>query len=207
MGWNFGALMRYGGPTPEFLDTLLRLERDNACPPLQAVIDYGREQDFAFARPGKCNAAIWRSHPDYEPIEARPTLPCFGAQLELPSGFLLMFGADAVWAEHFVRWMFFLDDPRWQDVLLGGIRYFCSQFRASECIVTRNQHPTIAAFEDGASFADALRIGAKDNDGEVPLIKNLYIDLGYDENLAFEDADGNQTAVPVFDSRGYWRLI
>ena len=209
MGWNFSALLWYAGPTPQVVRAIGCLEGRNAYLPLQSVIEYGQEQDYAFARPGDRNdAPVWRGYPDWEKLlPHRPELPTLKAWLELPSDFLLMFGSDAVWVHHTVRWLVFLTDNGWRTVLLGAMRHFVELFGSSECIVTRDEHPAIFAFQDGASFSDAICATSDTDEGEVPAIEDLFIEKGFADDLAYEGDDGQHYAVPLWDSHGYWRFL
>jgi hypothetical protein len=209
MGWDFSALIPYGGPTPKIVKVIDHLEVAKVYLPLQPVIDYGREQDYCFARPGaRQDSPVWRSSLDWARIlTRRPVLPSLKAWLELPSDFMLMFGLDAIWVHHTVRWLVFLTDNRWQTVLLDAIRHIVELFGSSECIITRDAHPALMAFEKGASFSDALCAATEAQEGEVSDIQDLYIDKGFADDLAYEGPDGEYYAVQVWDSHGYWRFI
>lgn len=207
MGWNFSALMRYQGPTTQVVTAITRLESENVYLPLHPVLEYGIAQGYGFACPdANKDAPAWREFPDWESLLARrPELPCLKAWLELPSDFLLMFGPDAIWVQHSVRWQIFVTDTGWQAVLLEAARHFANVFEASECIVTRDEHPAIQGFHDGASFSDAIRAASQLGEGEVPRIEDLFIDQGVADDLVHAGPDGDEP-VPIWDSRGYLRL-
>src|SRR5262249_48599724 len=128
------------------------------------------------------------------------------AFLDLPSDFELVFGPDAVSIYHTLRWHFFLTDPDWQCVMLRAVKRLCDLLGARDCIVTNDGHPAIEAFRNGASFADALPRASGKGEGEVASIPGLFIDKGFAEDLVYLDSDGQCSAVPVWDTRGYWRF-
>jgi hypothetical protein len=117
-----------------------------------------------------------------------------------------MFGADAIWVSHYIRWLFFLSENECREVLLSAIRHFCDLFSSSECIVTRDEHPATVAFRAGASFSDALCAAADANEGEVKHIEDLYIDMGVSNDLCYV-SDGEEIGIGTWDSVGYWRLV
>ena len=117
-----------------------------------------------------------------------------------------MFGADAIWVSHYIRWLFFLSQNECREVLLSAIRHFCDLFSSSECIVTRDEHPAIIAFRGGALFSDALRAAVDEKEGEVKRIEDLYIDKGLSSDLCYV-ADGEEIGIGTWDTVGYWRLI
>jgi hypothetical protein len=206
MGLDFTALIHYAGPTADLLQAVARLERGEEHPALAEVVTCGLRYDFAFAkRAGQ--QAFWRSSADYEQrLARRPALPFLEACLDLPSDFSLTFGQDAVCVYHMLRWMFFVREPEWQRVMLMAIRWFCELFRASDCIVTNDGHPSVLAFQSGATFREALQVADVQGEGEVPSIGDLFIDKGYAEELAFVGPGGELLAIPLWDTHGYWRF-
>jgi hypothetical protein len=65
-------------------------------------------------------------------------------------------------------------------------------FGATDCIITRDEHPSISSFIDGASFRDALA-AAIDDECAVDSIDDLYIDTDY-------------SGEPSWTSKGFWRF-
>ena len=65
----------------------------------------------------------------------------------------------------------------------------------------------ILAFQDGASFEEALRVADSRGEGEVVRIKDMYIDKGCAKDLVFVGPGDEVHAIPVWDTHGYWRLL
>lgn len=206
MGLDFTALIRYGGPAEDVLRAIGCLEADEEDSVLSEVVVLGLRNDFAFAehRPER---AYWRTLSNWEErLPERPSLPSLEACLELSSDFSLTFGRDAVWVYHPLRWIFFVTEHEWQRVMLGAVKRFCDLFGATDCIVTNDEHPAVAAFRKGVPFSEALAEATGEREGEVARISDLYIDEGYAEDLVFEEPDGTCSAVPLWGTHGYWRL-
>lgn len=206
MGLDFSALIRYGGPAENVLRAIAWLERGEEDPSLAEVIACGLRNDFAFAgdHPKK---GYWRPLSNWEErLPERPCLPSLEICLELPSDFSLTFGSDAVWAYHTLRWLFLVTEGEWQRVMLGAVKRLCDLFGATDCIITNDQHPAVAAFLKGATFQEAIARAAREGEGEVATVSDLFIDKGYAEDLVFEEPDGTYSAVPMWETHGYWRL-
>jgi hypothetical protein len=206
VGLDFTALIRYGGPADVVLRAIAYLETDEEDSVLAEVVACGLRNDFAFAR-HRAGKAHWRPLDNWEAgLSERPRLPCLKACLQLPSDFSLIFGRDAVWVYHTLRWMFFVKQSEWQRIMLGAVKRFCDLFVATDCIITSDQHPAVAAFRTGAMFPQALAAAAKAGEGEVGRISDLYIDKGYAKGLAFKEPDGKYSAIPMWDTHDYWCL-
>ncbi|HTU89195.1 MAG TPA: hypothetical protein VMF69_03780 [Gemmataceae bacterium] len=206
MGLDFTALIRYGGPAEDALQAIALLKGGEEDPALAEVIACGLRNDFAFAK-NHAEKASWRSlHNWEERLPERPCLPSLEASLQLPSDFSLTFGGDTVWVYHSLRWIFFVTENEWQRVMLEAVKRFCGLFAATDCIITNDQHPAVAAFRQGAAFRDALAQAARQGEGEVARISDLFIDKGCSEDLVFKDLDGTYSAVPLWDTHGYRRL-
>lgn len=203
MGWNFSALLRYSGPTAACLSAISILEETEEYLPLQPVLDCGLAKGFG---PGT-KKGTWLPFPEIDSSELpRPKLPTLQTWLELPCGFHLVFGADAIWVYHTARWSIFLHDPDWQTAVLQGIQHLVGLFQASDCIVTRDEHPAILAFHDDTRFSEALS-ACEPSEGAVERLSDLAIDLGISDELIYEGADRQHLAVPIWDSKGYWHLL
>jgi hypothetical protein len=206
MGLDFTALIRYSGPTGDALQAIARFEGSEEEPALTEVVACGLRNNFSFAKYAG-RPAYWRSIADYEQrLPRRPALPTLGACLDLPSDYSLTFGRDTVWVYHTLRWMFFVTEPEWQRVMLAALGRFCELLGASDCVVTNDEHPSVRAFRGGASFGEALRVAEDQGEGEVAGVAELYTDKGYAEELVLLGPDGKPEAVPVWDTRGYWRF-
>ncbi len=206
MGLDFSALIAYGGPSHEILPVISRLERDEEDAAFQQVVAFGRQEGFAFAERADRKAS-WRPWSDIErELPKRPDLPSLDTCLDLPSDFSLTFGDDAVWVYHTLRWQIFVTEAEWQRVMLGAIRWLCRSFDAKDCILAHDQHLAVFAFREGASFPQALQAAEDRGESAVSSIGDLYIDKGYADNLVFLGPDGEETAVPIWDTRGYWRF-
>ncbi|MGE3807786.1 MAG: hypothetical protein AB7K24_24245 [Gemmataceae bacterium] len=204
MGLDFTALIHYAGPSGDALKAISRLERGEEEPALAEVIACGLRNDFAFAK-GEPHAAFWRSLKDYDKrLARRPVLPSLKLCLDLPSDFSLTFGRDTVWVYHTLRWIFFVTEPEWQRVMLAALERFCTLLDASDCVVTNDGHPAVQAFREGASFQESLHVAKVQDEGEVSRLEDLYIDKGYAEDLVFLGPGGEQSAVPVWDTHGFW---
>jgi hypothetical protein len=107
---------------------------------------------------------------------------------------------------HTLRWLFFVTEPEWQQVMLASLRWFCQLLGARDCVVTNDANPAVLAFQKGASFTDALRVAKGKGEGEVARIEHLYTDKGWSEELVFVGSQGESSAVPLWDTHGYWRF-
>ena len=207
MGADFTALLPYAGLSDSVLDTIADWEFSHDEPALAAVVECGRRSGFAFVNYSQ-EPSRWRSRADYDQIlPLRPNLPTLDASLELPSGFDLTFGEDAVLVYHVLRWLFFVTEPEWQSVMLGAVRRFCAALGAHECIITSDEHPAVIAFQRGLPIAEALRNAEDQGEGEVASIDAMYEDAGVAEELAMLGPDGELYEIPLWDSHGYWRYV
>ncbi len=206
MGADFTALIHYSGPTEDALRAIVRLEAEEEDFTLAEVVACGLRNDFAFAR-HRPEKAYWRSLRNYdEKLSERPCLPSLEACLQLPSHFALTFGRDTVWVYHALRWIFFLKEDEWQRNMLGAVKWFCNLFGARDCIITHDEHPAVIAFRQRVAFSEALATAAKEGEGEVARIRDLFLNEGYAKDMAIQGPDGKRSAVPLWDTRGYWRL-
>jgi hypothetical protein len=234
MGLDFSALIHYSGPTDCVADSITHLESGGTYPELQQVIEIGRRHGFAFADHAGRDAA-WRRLDDWEQaLPGRPVLPDRGVALDLSAGFSLTSGTDVIWVYHPLRWFFFVTDREWQCVMLGALRRFCQLFGARDCVVTNDCHPSVSAVRGGAGFAEALEIAARQDEGEVGSLAELYREVESDTELALrpvpaeacellgtkavECLEGELVMWPrtrplpegwsrptVWESKGYWR--
>ncbi len=206
MGMDFSALLHYDGATDDVLAAISQLESKPSNSSTDAVVELGRQEDFAFAR-DTVAGADWRAFSDWEtPLQARPALPSTQQYLQLPSDFHLTFGHDAVWIYHTLRWLFFTIERKWQAVMLNAICHFVDIFLARDCIVTSDFNPAILEFQNGASFSAAIAVAESKGEGHVQTLDDLHIDKGVADDLVFVDTDGGQSAIPIWNSHGYWRL-
>jgi len=206
MGMDFSALLQYDGPTENAIAVLTQLEANPHHPTTDAVIELGRKEDFAFANEPLTNAD-WRTYSDWEtPLPSRPNLPNLETSLHLPSEFSLGFGKDTIWIHHGLRWLFFTTEHQWQTVMLNALRHFCHLFHARDCIVTSDFNPAILEFLNGASFVTAIATAEAKGEGCVDSLDDLYLDKGFADDLVFVDSDGRESAIPLWDSHGFWRL-
>ena len=206
MGLDFTALIHYGGPSGDALQAITELEGGEEPLALAEVVACVLRNDFAFAKYAG-NQAYWRSLADYEQrLPRRPSLPSLKACLDLPSDFSLTFGRDTVWVYHTLRWFFFVTESEWQQVMLTSLRWFCQLLGAGDCVVTNDGNPAVLAFHKGASFTDALHVAEVKGEGEVARIEQLYTDKGCSEELVFVGLRGERSAIPLWDSHGYWRF-
>src|SRR5260370_36574274 len=207
MGLDFTALIHYGGPSGDALQGIGWLEGGQEGPTLAEVVAGGLRNDFAFAKHAS-KQAYWRSLADYDQrLACRPALPSLEACLDLPSDFSLTFGQDAVWVYHTLRWIFFVTEPEWQRVMLAALGRFCEVLGASDCIVTNDGNPAVFEFQKGTTFSEALRFAELQGEGEVARLEGLFIDKGRSEELVFVGPQGEQSAAPVWDTHGYWRVL
>jgi hypothetical protein len=205
MGLDFAALLRYGGPTGEALEAISDLESGRNFPQLRGVVECGRRLRDAFAdhagRPAR-----WRLRADWDhELPARPALPTLQASLDLPSGFDLTFGRDAIIVAHLVRWSLFFQVEEWHPVLLDAVDLFCSLFDATDCIITSDEHPAILECRDGSTYTASIDTASSRGEGEVATIEEMYIDKGVAEDLVYENPDGTYSDIPLRDSKGFWR--
>jgi len=206
MGLDFSALIRYPGPTAVVLDAISRLEHDAEDAAFAEVNACGLRGDFDFPKYA-CEKAHWAAVEDYEELlPERPTLPSLEWCLELPSSFSLTFGRDAIAVWHSLRWMYFVKETEWQQVMISAIKRFCDLLQAQDCIITSDENPAIIAFRNGASFEDALQAADQQGEGAVSHLGDLYIDEGYADDLVFEGPPGESSQVPLWDTHGYWRV-
>lgn len=205
MGQDFTALIHYGGPTGEILRAISRLEHDAEDAAFAEVRACGLQQDFDFAK--HAEPVHWAAVEDYEKTSPeRPALPSLEWCLELPSSFSLTFGSDAVCVWHSLRWMFFIKEAEWQQVIIAAVRRFCELLGATDCIIASDEHPAVVAIRKGASFQEALRAAESQGEGEVAQVEDLYIDMGYADDLVFEGPSGECSRVPLWDTHGYWHV-
>ena len=206
MGLDFTALIRYGGMGEDALRAITRLEADEKDPEFAEVITCGLRNHFAFAEHG-ARKACWRLLGNWEEkLSERPRLPTLEACLDLPSDFSLVFGSDTVWVSHTLRWIFFVTENEWQRVMLGAVKQLCDLIGATDCIITNDGHPVVAAFCEGATFSAALAVAAREGNKEVARIGDMFVDKGYAEDLVFKGPDGNDSPIPLWDTHGYWHL-
>jgi hypothetical protein len=206
MGLDFAALIRYGGPCDDVVHAIAQLEGGDEDAALVEVTACGLHNDFAFAKRPR-EPAFWRSSSDLDQrLAGRPPLPTLATCLELPCGFTLTFGRDTVCVYHTLRWMFFLSEEEWQRVMLAALDKLCASLGGIDCVVTNDAHPAVLAFQEGASFEDALRAAECKGEGRVERIESLYVDKGYAEPLVYAGPRGEQYAIPVWDTHGYWRF-
>lgn len=206
MGMDFSALLQYDGPTENAISAISQLEANPHHPATDAVVELGRKEDFAFADE-LLTQADWRTYSDGEtPLSSRPNLPNLEVFLHLPSDFNLTFGRDTIWIYHSLRWLSFTTEHQWQTVMLKGLCYFYDLFCARDCIVTSDFNPAILEFQNGASFSTAISTAESKGEGCVDTLDDLYLDKGFADDLAFVDADGRESAIPIWDSHGFWRL-
>jgi hypothetical protein len=221
MGMDFSALMCYRGPMDnDFFSAIDQLESSPHHPKLEAVVNFGQDQDFAFAAETETNAT-WRI--DWQTqLLSRPKLPDLAYYLNLPSGFDLTFGHGAILIYHPLRWIFFITDEQWQRLMLNATSFLCQLFNAADCIITSDFNPAITSFLDGRNFADSL-LTSEPHEGEVETLDDLYEEWEDDSDLALKPAgnglegqivtwpkskplpEGWQRAT-IWDSKGYWRL-
>ncbi len=206
MGLDFSALIQYGGPSREILPVIACLERGEEDAAFQQVVAVGLRRGFAFAeRAGR--KAAWRLWSDIEQeIPQRPDLPSLDLSLDLPSDFSLTFGHDAVWVYHTLRWHCFVTEVEWQRVMLSAVRWFCQSLGTADCIIAHDCHPAVLAFQAGASYQQALRIAEDKGEGAVSSIGDLYIDRGYADDLVYLGPGGEELAIPLWDTHGFWRF-
>jgi hypothetical protein len=205
MGLDFTALIHYGGMTASVTQAISELEDGRDGPALKGVVECGRRLGYSFADYAG-ETARWFPRDDWErTLLPRPELPTLSASLDLTSTFELTFGRDAILVWHSVRWLLFLKEEQWHPVMLSSVDWFCDLFHASDCIITNDGHPAVEAFWEGATFSDALASAARQGDGEVETLKEMYIDEGIAEDLVFEQPDGSYAGIPVWDTKGYWR--
>jgi hypothetical protein len=227
MGLDFSALIQYGGPSREILRVIARLERGDEDVAFQQVVTSGLRRGFAFAeRAGR--KAAWRPWTDIEQeIPQGSNLPSLDTFLDLPSDFSLTFGHDTVWVYHTLRWLFFVTEAEWQRVMLTAMGQICELLKASDCVITNDCHPAISAFRDGASFAEALEVSARQGEGEVSSLSDLYREVEDDSELALKPGSGpaaqyregqvvlwpRDKPLPdgwsrptVWESKGFWRF-
>ncbi len=189
-------------------------------------MSHGLRYDFAFAKYSGQDAC-WRALADCEQkLPRMPALPSLDACLQLPSDFSVTFGRDAVWVYHTLRWVFFVTEVAWQQVMLAAIKRFCELLGASDCIVTNDCHPSVSAFLRGASFAEALDVASREGEGEVASLSDLYREIEDESDVALKPLresaakylEGQLVLWPrskplpegwsrptVWDSKGFWR--
>src|SRR5262245_27067359 len=101
-----------------------------------------------------------------------------------------MFGRDAVWVYHTLRWMIFLTEAEWQRGMLAAVKQCCGLFGASECIVTNDCHPAVTAFCRGVTFAEALDTASQQGEGEVASLGDLYREIEDESDVALKPVRG-----------------
>src|SRR5262245_34215786 len=223
MGMDFVALMKYGGPDERVLRALDRLEAGSP-EPLRAVRRLMEARRFFN---GAEAAAVWefrhRGEVRDPRLDGRPRLPRLSATLQLPEGFRLTFGPDAVEVEHLLPWWFFLTEPPFHRAMLDACLYLAPLFGAADGILTSDCSPVIQAFREGKGF-DAAVASAGPEDGERPHLADLYTEIpgdqvtrvvprprgrGRTESMAWDRdrplPEGWEREA-TWDSHGYWRL-
>ena len=205
MGCDFSALLKVNSEITAQMHAIRTLESDPNYSPLDTVIEYGRTQDYAFACPGEnLDLPAWFTYPKRERLSIRPVLPSTEVSLELRSNFALMWGTECIWVYHSVRWYQFLTDAGWRQNLLSATKHFYDLFGSTDCIITRDEHESITAFLNGASFDASLATVAPE-EGPVATFEDLFVDEGVDDELVYRRPEGDY-AVPLWDSYGYWHF-
>lgn len=185
MGMDFAALLKYEPISDKTLQLVEQLEVARPVE-IRAVGDYWRQSGFF---PFSIAHARWvTDFKEYAEV-GRPQLPSLTHALQTPEGFFLVFGADAVYIYHPLRWYLFLTDLVWQKYMLDACKAFAKVLHAVDGIVTSDFSPVIGAFMKGMLFDEALH---QTKEIEVANVGELYIQL---------DAEG------TWDSRGYWRFL
>jgi hypothetical protein len=183
MGMDFSALVKWKW-SEKSLQIVESLEHARPAE-VRRACDLWERSGFADLGP---HTSKWVANYTQEEI-GRPGLPSLEASLSTPEGFFLMFGADAVWIYHVLRWRTFLTNSEWQSTMLRACRAFCKVLGATEGIITSDWSTVIQDFFAGLSYEDALA-WAKEEGREVAHLRELYIE-SEDDSLMFE---------------GYWRF-
>lgn len=161
MGSNFSALLK--------------------CNPPASSID----QRIAQLEDGKHSLPLSFPYPWIVETKRKPLA------VELPNWFMAKDysgnGGIRIW--HAYRWPRFINDPDVQNGFISATKQLAELFSSEEAIITRDGSPILHAFEQGATYEEAL-IASEET--EVAKIDDLY-----------EIVDGTGTWV----SYGYWRLI
>ena len=209
MGLDFSALIQSTGSIDAVAEEIAFLEAGGTYPEVRAALAHGLSRGFGFAEypGGDDGVAVWRAFDDWEqPLPGRPRLPDLGVELDLPSGCSLTFGPDAIWLHHPLRWIFFVTDDDWRRGMLDAVRGYCRAFGATDCIVAHDEHPAVVAFRAGLPYREALRVAAAQGEGEVSSLDELYIEAGHDDELVFGGPNGEEYAIPLWETHGYWKL-
>jgi hypothetical protein len=204
---DFAALVRYPGPTARVRRGLARIQ---VChdPDLAAVSDMWQREGFSFAESPRRRAS-WRpcGHSNWKlRLRQAPKLPNLEAYLDLPSDFAITFGRDAVEVYHWLRWHFFLTQRHWQRVMLAAVRRIRHLLGGSDCFIANDEHPLILSFREGKPFDECVEAAHSAGERQVRTIGQMFVDKGIADELYYEGRNGKRVGIPIWDTRGYWRL-
>lgn len=228
MGKDFAALLRLKPETGSVETVVERLQQGIEEPEFLELLECGRRHDYAHVRHGD-GKPRWLLYADYDKVlETPPPIPTLEAWLELPCGFFVMVGRDAVMLQHYLRWGVFLTAWDWQRATFATLGRFYDLFGAQECVVTNDENPAIDGFLNGEPYLESLRIADSQGEGEVRRFTELYWIVEHDLDIAFRPTPGSKSpfkgrwvrwprdrplpegwdrASPIWDSKGYWRFV
>lgn len=169
MGMDFAAFIRYPGPTPQTLDTIEALTLSSISE-LRKVLPLWIECGFSDMG---ISSAGWIDRQNRR--VSQPSLPCLSTSLCLPEGFFLTFGSDTLFVNHPLRWLQFLQDERWQRIMLAASAALARCFHGSACVVTSDYSPLLECFSNGMKFDDSL-VQVHDKEPAVENVKQLLIE-------------------------------
>jgi hypothetical protein len=229
MGMNFVTLMKYAGPDENVIrivDALAEKSPDD----VRALAGLFRERGFPDLGQGTCSQ--WEDLFEEKPYDCRPSLPNMRISLGTPEDFFLTFGRDIVQVWHLLRWIYFLTDPILQPAMIDACRCLARLFAATDCIITSDYSPVVAAFVDGQDF-DSVLLAGTGEDGERESVADLYVEWPEDyvirrdqserlrdfhvpglelKDAEYKDWDIAKPPPPGWErattwgSKGYWRL-
>jgi hypothetical protein len=184
MGMDFAALVRYYRK-PDVVREIARLENEPS-PLCQEVLDLLEGTGYYEAPARSC----WVSHGWSIRQMKRPTGPSLKVSLRTVDGFFLTFGQGVFAVTASVRWIYFLQNQRWQAALLRACDEIATRLKAPEGVVLSDFHPAYQSFSTGRKWHECFR-ALPPAEGEVATIADLY---------EVVRPDG------TWDSHGYWRF-
>ncbi len=215
MGYDFSALMRYGGPRR------CRREIASFCRDLPAefsAVSALWQEDGFHGLAEQCRHPAWIDLETNRQVK-RPSDVDLDIALRTPAGFFIQFGRDAIYVYHVLRWIRFLATPRWQTVMLDACAAIARCFDAAECIIAHDCHPAMIAFHENRPFHRCFdSLGA--DEGEVEHISQLYLKLEDDDDPTIVMKPTGElvmrsrslplppgwTKPTTWDSKGFWRF-
>ena len=88
--------------------------------------------------------------------------------------------------------------------MLDACAALAALFESEECILAYDEHQLICSFRDGRNFDNCIA-DFPDDEGEVPSIDDLYLEIDEPSDLVMKTESG-WASPTIWDSKGFWRF-